>query len=215
MRLPAFAGLLGCFVAACTVAPRPAAGIVAVRGGRGEALAVVGAVRAPLGALNAEGAARLAQALVPDVPAQPAEDGYDLDYRSERMAGAVFEAIRFADGAILARMHAGSAAGPAGIAAETLRRWLAPPDPDAVPDWTALLAALHDGAVWKTAPTTAALAAVVLAGLVLTGEGGPEAVGAARAHLYRAIAQSEAPDWLSLLAAEATRRALAASDDRP
>jgi hypothetical protein len=122
---------------------------------------------------------------------------------------------------ILARRELEARTGPetgseAGIVAEAIRRWLRPDEPDRLPDWGELSRALESPSIWKTAPVTAGMGAVIFAGMMLSREpAGPARERAARI-LSQAVAAKDVPGWLSWIAYYAwSRRDFLASEESP
>lgn len=164
-----------------------------------------GKLRRPLGALDTARVLRLTRVLFPDCGIVEEGGVATLDVDSPESATALFDGLRWVDGMILARRGlreemGTEAASDAGIAAETIRRWLMVDPPAPHPDWAAMSEALDNPGLWRESPRSAALGAIVYAGILTRDTPSEEARNRAGALLAKAVVAENVPGWLSWIA---------------
>jgi hypothetical protein len=149
------------------------------------------------------------------------DGGAVVDLDSPKAANVFVEATLWLDALIAERRNLSLDLGPnpqhnVALASETFRRYLLVDPPVEPPDWGALSRALDDGVFWEDQPSTAGLAAIFLACVLVDGD--PEEWARQKAvQLYsRVVAEPEMPSWLSVLAYENwSRRDFLANEESP
>ncbi len=208
-RFPAFPVLLAfsplLLASACAATPPERtvdAAEVAVVPGEGRTWLVRGKMAVPVKALDRTRVLRLFKVLYRDGEVREKGREAVLAMDAPESASALVEAARWVDGLVLTRRRPGAGPGlsPAGIIAETWRRYLMVDPPAPPPDWKALVDVLERDAVWEGSPHHAAMGAVLLAGVVRLGETSSAARDRAIPLLSRAVAEHRVPPWLSWIA---------------